>query len=77
MIIFFLSLLFWGTLGEGEMPDEDWSQYEDQALRVETNELVHQPFLANTSLQVKDVLMEAGLEVIQFARYEVGDPSDK
>ena len=56
------------------MPDEDWSQYDDQALRVETNELVHQPFLANTSVQVKDVLLEAGLELKHFARYEVGEP---
>lgn len=60
--------------GEGEMPDEDMSQYEDQALRVETNELVHQPFLANTSVPVKDVLLEAGLELKHFARYEVGEP---
>lgn len=63
--------------GEGEMADEDWSQYEDQALaNLNTTELVHQPFLANTSTLVKDVLMEAGLEVKQFARYEVGEIKD-
>jgi len=64
--------------GEGEMPDEDWSQHEDEALiNVNTTELVHQPFLANTSLQVKDVLMEAGLEVKRFARFEVGEVKDE
>ena len=60
-------------LGEGEMADEDWSQYEDSQLSVNTSELVHQPFLANTALAVKDVLMEAGLEVKEFARFEVGE----
>ena len=60
-------------LGEGEMADEDWSQYEDSQLSVNTSELVHQPFLANTALAVKDVLMEAGLEVKDFARFEVGE----
>jgi len=59
--------------GEGEMADEDWSQYEDSQLSVNTSELVHQPFLANTALAVKDVLMEAGLEVKDFARFEVGE----
>ena len=64
-------------LGEGEMPDEDWSQYEDQALSINTNELVHQTFLANTSLAVKDVLLEAGLEIKHFSRYEVGEQPEK
>ena len=64
---------FLSLLGEGEMADEDWSQYEDSQLSVNTSELVHQPFLANTALVVKDVLMEAGLEVKDFARFEVGE----
>ena len=64
----FKMILFLDNLGL-PLPDKHGDQ--------PATELVHQPFLANTSLQVKDVLMEAGLEVNRFARFEVGEIKDE
>ena len=58
--------------GEGVQADEDWSLYESDALVNNSTELVHQPFLTNSTVAVKDVLVEAGVGIKNFVRFEVG-----
>jgi len=63
--------------GEGVQADEDWSKYQDDTLSGNTStELVHQPFLTNSAVSVKEVILEAGLDVKNFARFEVGQQTD-
>jgi len=63
--------------GEGVQADEDWSQYQDQSLIVNNStELVHQPFLTNSSVAVREVILEAGLDIKNFSRFEVGQTEE-
>ena len=58
--------------GEGEQPDEDWSHIEQEFNANKSNELVHQSFLTNSEMTVREVLLESGLRITNFDRYEVG-----
>ena len=56
-------------------PDKDFD--DDTPLQsgiVETNEkvMIHQPFLFDEDRLVREVLLEVGINVLYFVRYEVG-----
>jgi len=45
---------------------------EDDDIKTSETEIIHQPFLFDTDRLVRDVLLETGLEIKGFVRYEVG-----
>ena len=57
--------------GPEDDPDDDTESYDDDVKTSET-EIIHQPFLFDTDRLVRDVLLETGLEIKGFVRYEVG-----
>lgn len=64
--------------GEGVQADEDWSQYQDEpSVGNNSTELVHQALLTNPAVTVKEVILEAAIDIKQFARYEVGQKMDQ
>jgi len=65
--------------GEGVQADEDWSQYQDEPSAGNNNstELVHQALLTNPSVSVKEVILEAAIDIKRFARFEVGQTLDQ
>ena len=60
-------------LGEGVKDDENWEHLgEDKSEFASTNVLIHQPFLLNTEILVRDLLLQTGIEVKTFLRFELG-----
>ena len=60
-------------LGEGVKDDENWEHLGEAKLEVaSSNELIHQPFLLNTDILVRDLLLQTGIEVKTFLRFELG-----
>ena len=62
------------TREEGVMADEDWGKMDEASHQQHnaSSELVHQQLLTNPEVAVKDVLLEAGMEIKCFDRFEVG-----
>ena len=61
--------------GEGEKDDEDW-EHLGEAKRdssATSHELIHQTFLLNNESLVRDILLQAGLKVKHFVRFELGE----
>jgi len=60
-------------LDEGVKEDENWAHLgEDKSDSDSSNELIHQPFLLNTEILVRDLLLQTGIEVKTFLRFELG-----
>jgi len=60
-------------LDEGVKEDENWTHLgEDKSDSDSSNELIHQPFLLNTEILVRDLLLQTGIEVKTFLRFELG-----
>ena len=51
--------------------DYDTTFSEDEFKTSET-EMIHQPFLFDSDRLVRDILIETGLNIKDFIRYEVG-----
>ena len=61
--------------GEGVKDDEDW-EHLGEAKRdssATSHELIHQTFLLNNESLVRDILLQAGLKVKHFVRFELGE----
>ena len=61
-------------LGEGVKEDENWEHLgEDKSGDASCNEMIHQPFLLNPDILVRDLLLQTGIEVKTFLRFELGE----
>lgn len=60
--------------GEGVKDDENWDHVgEAKNGDIASNELIHQSFLLNSEILVRDLLLETGLKVKHFVRFELGE----
>ena len=60
-------------LGEGVKEDENWEHIgENKSDFDSSSELIHQPFLLNTDIIIRDLLVQTGVEVKTFIRFELG-----
>jgi len=60
-------------LGEGVKEDENWEHIgENKPDFDSSSELIHQPFLLNTDIIIRDLLVQTGVEVKTFIRFELG-----
>jgi translation elongation factor EF-Ts len=60
--------------GEGVKDDENWEHVgEAKNGDISPNELIHQPFLLNSEIIVRDLLLQTGIEVKTFVRFELGE----
>ena len=67
----------WPAIKDEEKEDSSSSEEDRQASEADfmgttETEMIHQPFLLDTDRLVRDVLLEASLDIKYFARYEVG-----
>ena len=68
----------WPAIKDEEKEDRSSNSEEDRQtseadfMGTTETEMIHQPFLLDTDRLVRDVLLEAGLDIKYFARYEVG-----
>ena len=61
-------------LDEGVKEDENWEHLgEDKSGDASCNEMIHQPFLLNPDILVRDLLLQTGIEVKTFLRFELGE----
>merc|ERR1719273_307084 len=60
---------------EGIKDDENWAHLGEaqESGRDSSHELIHQAFLLNTDILVRDVLLQTGITVKNFVRFEVGE----
>ena len=60
--------------GEGVKDDENWEHVgEAKDGDISHNELIHQPFLLNSDIRVRDLLLQTGIKVKHFVRFELGE----
>ena len=60
--------------GEGVKEDENWEHLGDaNSEDLSCNELIHQSFLLNNDLLVRDILLQTGIRVKNFVRFELGE----
>ena len=60
--------------GEGIKDDENWQHLgEAKAESFSCNELIHQSFLLNNEVLVRDLLLQTGITVKNFVRFELGE----
>ncbi len=59
-----------------EKEDAETSRADEQAMLATHEELVRQDFLLNPEVKVGRVLLDTGLRVVDFVRYEVGQDLD-
>ena len=60
--------------GEGVKDDENWEHLgEAKGEDLSCNELIHQSFLLNNELLVRDILLQTGIKVKNFVRFELGE----
>ena len=65
---------------DGEKKDEEYNPYgdfdntvtDDNLVDMSEEEMIHQPFLLDPQVLVRDVLLETGITVKDFVRFEVG-----
>ena len=58
-------------------PDNPYGDYDntiqgDVLIDTSQTEMIHQPFLMNSDKLVREVLLETGMNIQGFVRYEVG-----
>jgi translation elongation factor EF-Ts len=67
------------TLAAGEehnpYGDFDNTVSDDSLIDNSEEEMIHQPFLMDSDRLVRDVLLESGMRIKSFVRYEVGQVS--
>ena len=61
---------------EEDNPDNPYGDYDESVTEEDfgtsEKEMIHQPFLFDTEVRVRDILLDAGLNIKGFVRYEVG-----
>ena len=62
--------------GDNPYGDYDESITNTELVDTSQNEMIHQPFLMDSEKLVRDVLLEAGMNIKSFVRYEVGQNSE-
>lgn len=65
----------WPAMSDDDVPKENKNEEETSEadfMGTSETEMIHQPFLLDTDRLVRDVLLEANLDIKYFARYEVG-----
>lgn len=63
----------WPAMKEDESVKDEEAQVSEADFMGSTHtEMIHQPFLLDTDRLVRDILIEVGLNVKAFVRYEVG-----
>ena len=60
---------------EGIKEDENWAHLGEaqESGKVSSSELIHQTFLLNPDILVRDLLLQTGITVKDFVRFEVGE----
>ena len=60
--------------GEGVKDDENWEHLgEGKNEDTSSDELIHQKFLLNSDIFVRDLLLQTGLNIKYFVRFELGE----
>ena len=60
--------------GEGVKEDEDWEHVgEAKGEESSRKELIHQAFLLDSDIVVRDLLLQSGMKIKSFIRFELGE----
>ena len=60
--------------GEGVKEDEDWEHVgEVKGEESSRKELIHQAFLLDSDIVVRDLLLQSGMKIKSFIRFELGE----